>query len=615
MLPVALCIAGAVAIRVALVLAGWPGPADSDEATMGLMARHIAAGSGFPLVFYGQPIIGPLEAYTAALLFGLLGPTVVALRLGLILLFVPFLLVIYGLTRLLYTRGFALAVLALFALGSPEMLAAQLFAGGHAETPLYCAALLAGATALALAAGRAAPPRPAILALGCAAWGGLAGFAIWGDPLVTPFVLAGAAVLLRALRHGLPWRAALPALLGFAAGIAPLVVAALAAGAGSASGAPAAAAPVWHGHPYGLPAASGILGALAESLPLALGANAVCPQAPQIAYGWQPAQALTLESSWPGTQPLAWADPCTGVHLGWGLLVVGLGALAFGAGSRAYRRLRDRAPQTPGAEAAATRRFARLALLGGAGLTLLCFVLSPAPATEPWSTRRYLVGLVVALPALLWPVWQAAGAFRARPVAVRRMLPAVGLPVLAALLVGWGVTRFSAQPGYLAGLAAVAPAVVWAGQAPRPWPAALRLSARERAAVASALLVLALPAVFAAGTLQTFASVPAAQANLLTQTKLIQALTALGATRVYTDYWTCDRLAFASGETIACATLDASLAPDLDRYAPYRALVATTPHPWYVFPAGSPQAVLLAERAAAAGRAVLQIDGYVADRP
>ncbi len=47
---------------------------------------------------------------------------------------------------------------------------------------------------------------------------------------------------------------------------------------------------------------------------------------------------------------------------------------------------------------------ARLALLGGAGLTLALFSFSAAPARDPWGTSRYLVGLLPAVPALLAPL-------------------------------------------------------------------------------------------------------------------------------------------------------------------------------------------------------------------
>lgn len=54
---------------------------DSDQAVVGLMAKHISEGRAFPLFFYGQSYLLAVEAYLAAPLMWLLGPTEVALKL------------------------------------------------------------------------------------------------------------------------------------------------------------------------------------------------------------------------------------------------------------------------------------------------------------------------------------------------------------------------------------------------------------------------------------------------------------------------------------------------------------------------------------------------------
>src|SRR3954447_15130924 len=79
-LPLALGIA--VVVRV-LLIARAPGILDADEALVGIQAERIAAGAAHPLpvFFYGQPYMGALEAYLAAGLFHLVGPSVPALRL------------------------------------------------------------------------------------------------------------------------------------------------------------------------------------------------------------------------------------------------------------------------------------------------------------------------------------------------------------------------------------------------------------------------------------------------------------------------------------------------------------------------------------------------------
>src|SRR6266704_6805658 len=109
-LGVLIAIALATAIRVALISLGWQ-TTNSDEDTMGLMALHIAYRGEFPVFFYGQNYMGALEAYIGALLFHLLGPSLFSLRLGLVFLFDLFLLVMYLLARLLYTKRLALATI------------------------------------------------------------------------------------------------------------------------------------------------------------------------------------------------------------------------------------------------------------------------------------------------------------------------------------------------------------------------------------------------------------------------------------------------------------------------------------------------------------------------
>ena len=189
-LALALIAAGALA-RLGLILAGWP-QTNSDEGTMGLMALHIATGRDFPIFFYGQVYMGTLQAYLGALLFPVFGVSILALRLGLLLLFILFALVMYALVRLLYGQLFALVALGLLALGGPDLLKAQLLAlGGYPETLLF------GALALLLAAWLAISPtsggdggRPRGRRLAAYAGLGLAlGLGWWSDPLILPFLL------------------------------------------------------------------------------------------------------------------------------------------------------------------------------------------------------------------------------------------------------------------------------------------------------------------------------------------------------------------------------------------------------------------------------------------
>src|SRR5258708_3819736 len=102
----ALVVAAAV-IRFILIYNNWP-TTNSDEGNMGLLAMHVAFNGEHPIFFYGLPYLGPFQGYVAALLFRLFGVSLHTLRLALLLMFPVFLVCMYFLTRLLYTRTLAL---------------------------------------------------------------------------------------------------------------------------------------------------------------------------------------------------------------------------------------------------------------------------------------------------------------------------------------------------------------------------------------------------------------------------------------------------------------------------------------------------------------------------
>src|SRR5215469_18513796 len=154
LLGVIIAIALATGIRVAVISLGWQ-TTNSDEGTMGLMALHIAYHGEFPVFFYGQYYMGALEAYIGALLFHLLGPSLFSLRLGLVFLFDLFLLIMYLLTRLLYTKRLAFATIFLLCFGSTETFTRQIKAvGGALETMLFGSLMLLLASWLALSYSR-----------------------------------------------------------------------------------------------------------------------------------------------------------------------------------------------------------------------------------------------------------------------------------------------------------------------------------------------------------------------------------------------------------------------------------------------------------------------------
>ncbi|MGN9908317.1 hypothetical protein ACTMTJ_12305 [Phytohabitans sp. LJ34] len=498
------CVLLGGAFRLVLVLTGMP-PTSSDEATMALAALHIAEGRHFPAYFYGQHYMGTLEAFLAAPVFAVAGPSLVALRLPLVPMYLLFGWLMYQLTRRLYTRWFAVAVVALLALGSHSVVQGQVFAGGG-----YPEIRPLGAGVLLLAL---------LLASGCrwrlaafAGFGLLAGLAVWDDWLILPYVAAAGLLLAAGCGRELLGRSGAVLLAGVLVGAAPAVVHHVALGVTGTS--LSAMLHLAEGEPA--PLADRLYGAVLLGVPLGGG---LC--APGSCEGWP----LLLGALYP-----------------FALLAAGGGAAV------ALRRAAARPERI--------RQMGRLALAVAAAVTLVAYARSGAAGHTPGASVRYLTPLLISLPAVLWPLWTAAARLRRQSLGLLWIVP--GRAVAATLLL---VT-------IVAGM--LLPTVALARDLPRGAAEA----ARERA--------------------------------------LVTSLERSGVTHLYTVYWTCNRLAFASRERLVCAVLENDLRPGLDRYRPYRDAVAVHPNPAYVFPIGSPADRAFAARLAATGvpARIEEVGGY-----
>lgn len=548
-------IVAATVARLLIVALGWP-QNDSDEGTMGLMALHILRRGEHPIFFYGQNYMGALEAYLGAAAFKLFGVSVVSLRLGVLLLFALFLASTYLLAALLYNRRVALVSVVVLGLGTHEILFRQLeAAGGYSETLAFgsLAMLLASWLSLSHCPEPTKAPRRTRWAA-YFAWGLVVGLGLWSDVLVLPFVVSAGAVLLLLCWRELRTLALALLGLGFIVGAFPLILYNLAPPGGQNS-----LVVFLQLHSAGGTGRSGVslqlaqqlVGTLLVSMPAITGANPLCPVNQQTAW------PLSASSS---GQTIA----CTAVH---GVWSIGILALATGAALAALAVLLRSLGHTPRGWRTAwavlpddERRVGvlagcRLALLVGATLTLASYVTSPAPALDPWTTARYLLPLLIAAPVALAP------------------------------LVGAGE--------------------VW-------WP---RMATwRTRLRTAGMYMVLAgVFGVLLLGMVQTFGVTPAAQAHNAQFAALQVDLERMGATHIYTDYWTCDRIAFQSQERIICSVLGDDLRPGLNRNPAYADEVAADPHAAYVFGDGSPQTLALSAESDGAMRQYrrLELDGYV----
>ena len=543
----------ATVLRIILISQGWP-ETNSDEGTMGLMALHITYREEHPIFFYGQGYMGSFEAYCAAVLFRLFGASLFTLRLGLIIIFALFLVSIYLLTSLLYTKNLALVTLSLLSLGSIGVLFTQLRAiGGYAETLLFGSLLLLLATWLALSYGRNLPIKKRLLRyLLYACWGYLVGLAIWTDLLIMPFVLMSGLFLLLLCWPDLDSWTPTCVISSFIIGVLPVFVYNIRA-------LPERSSLfyfllVYRGDTTGqflqhVPLIQRMVGALLIGLPNATGANPICFTQNLALFGLlSPTsfQCTLLQGSWTLGCIALW------------LIAVFLAIKALWQQRRQVRtgwvNFEDR--QT------AIRYAARLMLLGSTGLTFLLFAFSPVAALDPWTNSRYLICLLIATPAVIAPLWKNES-----PIGP---LSSTWLSRLNWLLTG--------------------------------------LKGAILLYVGSMLLL---------GAIGTFNNIPTVQSIDQRQQGLISNLLHIGSRDIISEYWTCNRIIFQSKERIICSVVDERLRPGYNRYEPYYYIVQKDAHASFVFPLGSPEAAYFARRVAHSSKHYHRFvfDGYVVYQP
>ncbi len=491
-----------VLFRAVLVAFHFP-EVNSDEGKMGIAGMHIAFQGRHPIYHYGQDYLGVLEAYIAAPFFRLFGISDITLRIGMLILFALFMITMYWLASLLYSKRLALVTLLLLSFATTDMLIQQLRAiGGAMELIFFGALMLVLAYRLAATAGVRRLWRYVIYA----AWGWTAGIALWVHILVLPFVLcSGLLILVFCYRE---WRSpAIPCLLlGLLLGGFLLI-------------------PGYSAINHALIMQSGatilpnVSSSILNNLPLKQLVSAFLWGIPLTTW-FQPVCSISdLPYFGPGTSSTL---SCSLLQGSWStgyVLLLGTGLLL--AGSACWKLWKQQRAQ---GEAFATeeqqevvRQFARLMLLFIAVLVIFLYVRSPLSGLKPVSTR-YLVGLLVATPGILWPLWRLTG-------------------LETAHLTLRGTTKWLSR-------------------------------------VALVLVTL----VILACTIWTVTTVPAAYADEQQQMQLVNDLLKLKLTRVYLEYWTCYRLLFQSKEQILCASPPYPLTVGGDPYTPDARAVQPDPN-------------------------------------
>lgn len=142
----------AALLTMLVVARAWPFVAwsgahfDSDQATVGLMATHIAQGRAFPLYFYGQTYMLAIEAWLAAPIVAIAGPSVAALKAPLVVVNVVAVVLLAWLAAKATRRRPLVCALAALPLALPPAgIAARVVEanGGNVEPWLYVLVLWA----------------------------------------------------------------------------------------------------------------------------------------------------------------------------------------------------------------------------------------------------------------------------------------------------------------------------------------------------------------------------------------------------------------------------------------------------------------------------------------
>lgn len=190
----------------------------SDEAIVGLMARHILQGS-LPAFFYGQAYMGALDAYLVALSFLIFGQTVLAIRVVQVLLYLATLATTYLLALRLSSSRAAATGAALLVAVPPVMVSLYTTAtlGDYGEILLLNNLLLL--VGWGILSGRRDGPGWWLLA------GLLAGLGWWSMALIVASAAPLALLGLWRFRQALPLGRIAMLLLAFAVGALPWVAA------------------------------------------------------------------------------------------------------------------------------------------------------------------------------------------------------------------------------------------------------------------------------------------------------------------------------------------------------------------------------------------------------
>ena len=597
--------------RLYLIARGWP-LVDSDEAIIGLMARHILRGE-FPVFLWGQSYMGAFQSYLAAPLFAVFGSSDFTLHITELLITLGFLAAMYALGRAVYGQVVGLLTLAWLAAGPPIATLRELTpAGGYQEMLLFTALLLLGLWAR-LRQPHSAPHTKQEWRRCIATYAGMglmAGGALWADILVAPALLLVAFALLARRTREVFTVAGLAFALFFLLGAAPALVYniqypnATWKQVSAQNRRPGQTSPLPTFEQWRMQAGE----TLDVAFPTLLGSPYVCVKVGAVWFNYPPAEATSTTEA---------GGACDLTNMGFSLATLAvfafalwlplLALLAWVRSSRGYRWLRNRGSQakrrrrfvTNSPEASPARvivatvadqaqddRIARYwmnaVLVGIVAANLFSYSLSVDAQRYQFTSVRYLLLSYLAAPVLFAMLWRSASLLLVplvKPLVVRRaeLFSRHRSSALLPLSIGGLRGRFSSR-----------------------WMLA-------RSVVAS-LALATLLAFSLVGVWFTLAhandTTAYGQPDPPVDQRLIAFLHDHHITAFYGDYWICDRLVFETREQVICASRgddNATLKLNTNRYTPYVTALEKVRYPAYILPLHSQQDSAFAADAAAQG--------------
>ena len=512
----------AICLRVWLAASSWP-LLNSDEGTIGIMALHIQQGAR-PIFFYGQNYMGALQAYVAAPLFSLFGASVFTLRLAIILFYGAFLITMYTLTRILYSKHFALLVLFLLSLGSNVIFSRQLSAiGGYSETIFFSALAFVLVAWLALSTPDGTTPNRLLRLCAYSAWGLAIGLGLWSDLLILPTVVCSGFFLVLFCWRELLKGSIVPLVFCLVIGAFPLIIYNLHAPPNTNSWSTLMALQGHVAHTLRM-LRTQIKATTEYSIPAITGSPLCHHSEYQFLFylGFQPSHQADATCAKDG---IIWS----GAYISLFALASIMVLISLYVGIRSYVS-RSWIVQARHMFVLNTMRFC---VLLSTFLTLYLYTTSNASLIGPSIYSRYLICLWISTPMVIWPLWQ-------------------------------GIFLLKKQH--------FVKVVLW-------------LVVLRRTLCLSTLILLC--AVMLFGTYITLNEIPTAiSANRMEQ-QVISTLLKDRITHVYSGYWTCDRIVFESQGRIICGVVNDNLVTQAqtwsNRYEPYYMVVKNDPNSSYLF--------------------------------